>query len=249
MIYQGSKAKLRQYIVPVLQDCIDRHDITEYVEPFVGGANIIDHIRCEIREGFDNNPELIALLRYMQDNPELEIAPDHCSFEHYKDVRENRKNNTGKYSTEYTALIGYFASYGGRYFDGGYGRDSKGGREIYAERLKYAREQAPLLSDIKFACSDYRELNNCEISREVVMYLDPPYKGTKTYNGGKFNHEEFYDFARSISSKCYVFISEFDMPPDFKCVWSKERKLLQKSDRQKGDIAVKRLYTIGLSAE
>lgn len=81
------------------------------------------------------------------------------------------------------------------------------------------------------------------------MYLDPPYKDTKAYNGRKFNHEEFYDFARSISGKCYVFISEFDMPPDFKCVWSKERKLLQKSDREKGNVAVERLYTIGLSAE
>lgn len=49
MIYQGSKAKLRKYIVPVLQDCIDRHGVTEYVEPFVVGANIIDHIRCEMR--------------------------------------------------------------------------------------------------------------------------------------------------------------------------------------------------------
>lgn len=249
MIYQGSKAKLRKYIVPVLQDCIDKNGITEYVEPFVGGANIIDHIQCKYREGFDNNPELIELLRYMQDNPELPVAPEHCSFEHYKDVRENRKKNTGKYSTEYTALIGYFASYGGRYFDGGYGRDSKGGREIYAERLAYAREQAPLLSGIIFDCHDYRELSGCKFGGEVVMYLDPPYKNTKSYNGGNFNHEEFYDFVRSIANECYVFISEFDMPPDFECIWSKERKLLQKSDRKMGEVAVEKLYTIGLSAE
>ena len=48
-----------------------------------------------------------------------------------KDVRENRKNKTNKYSVEYTAGIGYFASFCGRYFDGGYGRDSKDGRCIY----------------------------------------------------------------------------------------------------------------------
>ncbi len=159
------------------------------------------------------------------------------------------KNHTGKYSIEYTALIGYFASYGGRYFDGGYGRDAKGVRDIYAERLKYAKEQAPLLSGIEFACSDYRELNSRKISNKVVMYLDPPYKDTKTYNGRKFNNEEFYNFVRSISSECYVFISEFDMPPDFKCIWSKERKISQKSDREKSDVKIERLYTIGLSAE
>lgn len=250
MIYQGSKAKLRKYIVPILQDCIDRHGATVYVEPFVGGANVIDHIQCQCREGVDNNPDLIALLRYIQDNPKLPIAPEHCDFEHYKDVRENRKNNTGKYSVEYTALIGYFASYGGRYFDGGYGRDSRGAREIYAERLAYAKKQAPLLHGIYFACLDYRYLESrLKRMENVVVYLDPPYKDTESYNGEKFNHEEFYDFARNISKKNYVFISEFDMPPDFECIWSKERKLLQKSDRKMGEVAVEKLYTIGLSAE
>lgn len=114
MIYQGSKSKLRKFIAPVLQDCIDRHGVTEYIEPFVGGANMIDHIQCENRYGSDNNPELIALLKYMQKDPALGIAPEHCDFDHYKDVRENRKNGTGKYSAEYTALVGYFASYGGK---------------------------------------------------------------------------------------------------------------------------------------
>lgn len=253
MIFQGSKAKLREYIVPILQGCIDEHGITEYVEPFVGGANIIDHIKCKYREGFDNNPELIALLRYMQDDPELSIAPEHCDFDHYKDVRDSRKTwqkcGAGKYTTEYTALIGYFASYGGRYFDGGYGRDSKGGREIYAERLEYARKQAPLLSGIKFDCYDYRLLIDCLFSKKGVMYLDPPYRGTKSYCGKTFDHDEFYDFARFISDKWYVFISEFDMPQDFQCIWSKKRKLLQKSDRKAGEVAVEKLFVIGLSAE
>lgn len=246
MIYQGSKTKLRKYIIPILQGCIDRYGITEYVEPFVGGANVIDHINCKHRVGSDNNSELIALLKYMQKEPLLPIAPEHCGFEHYKDVRENRKLATAKYSGEYTALIGYFASYGGRYFDGGYGRDKRGGREIYAERLEFARKQAPLLRNIDFFCCDFTEWKDCT---DAVIYFDPPYKNTKIYNGKKFDSGRFYDFARLMAEKNYVFISEFDMPSDFKCIWSKERKLLQKSDRQSGDVAVEKLYTIGLSAE
>lgn len=246
MIYQGSKSKLRKFIAPVLQDCIDRHGVTEYIEPFVGGANMIDHIKCKNRYGSDNNPELIALLKYMQKDPALGIAPENCDFDHYKDVRENRKNGTGKYSAEYTALIGYFASYGGRYFDGGYGRDKKSGREIYSERLSFARNQAPLLKGIRFSCCDYTEWTGYT---NAVIYLDPPYSGTKVYDGKKFDSERFYSFARLLAEKNYVFISEFDMPPDFNCIWSKERKLLQKSDRKTGDVAVEKLYTIGLSAE
>lgn len=131
MIYQGNKARLRKYIVPILQKCIDDNNITCYIEPFVGGANVIDHIKCDIRIGSDNNSELIALLNYMKQDESLSIFPKDCPFEHYADVRENRKQKGIKYSTEYTSGIGYFASYGGRYFDGGYGRDSKGGRCIY----------------------------------------------------------------------------------------------------------------------
>ena len=239
MIYQGNKAKLLKYILPVLQNCIAEHGITEYIEPFVGGANVIDHIKCAYKYGSDNNPELIALLRYMQEDPVLSIAPEHCDFEHYKDVRENRKNSTGKYSAEYTALIGYFASYGGRYFDGGYGRDKRGGREIYAERLAYARKQAPLLKDIKFSCCDFTEYKDV---KGCVFYLDPPYKDTKMYNGKNFDSERFYNFARHISKDNYVFISEYDMPQDFEIIWSKERKVLQKSNRTVADVATEKLF-------
>ena len=77
-------------------------------------------------------------------------APEECTFEHYSDVRENRKLGTNKYSKEHTALIGYCASYGGRYYEGGFGRDAKGDRSIYNERIKNLKKQAPNLKDIHF---------------------------------------------------------------------------------------------------
>lgn len=243
MVYQGSKARLKKYIVPILQKCIDDNGVTNYVEPFVGGANIIDSIKCEHRIASDINKELISFLTYMQLNPELDIAPEDCSFEHYADVRENRKNKTNKYSETYTALIGYFASYGGRYFDGGYGRDSKGGRCIYKERLANAREQAPLLDGVEFFPGDYKFYTEAEI-KDAVFYLDPPYKNSKPYDNQKFNHEEFYDFCRQLSKDNWVFISEYSMPDDFECIWEKERKVLQKSNRTKGDIVTEKLFKV-----
>ena len=242
MVYQGSKAKLRKYIVPILQKCIDDNNITTYIEPFCGGCNVIDHIKCDNRIASDNNSELIALLQYVQNNPELNIFPDKCSFEHYKDVRENRKNKTNKYSIEYTAGIGYFASFCGRYFDGGYGRDSKDGRCVYQERIKNIKEQAPLLKDINFKCCDYLEYKDV---KNALIYLDPPYKGTKPYNGkNNFDYEVFYDFVRELSKNNFVFISEYSMPDDFKIVWQKERKVLIRSDRETADLAVEKLFTL-----
>ena len=240
MIYQGNKARLRPYIIPIIQKCIDENNITAYIEPFVGGANVIDHIKCEKRIGTDNNEELIELLDYMRRNPNLSGFPEECSFEHYADVRQSRKDRTNKYTKAYTAGIGYFASYGGRYFDGGYGRDAQGDRSIYAERLAYARKQAPLLKDIEFAVCDYTEFSDY---KNCVFYLDPPYKGTKTYNGKQgFDYIKFYDFCRKLSQNNFVFISEYYMPMDFKCIGEKERKVLQKSDRMKADVAVEKLF-------
>lgn len=244
MIYQGSKARLRKYIVPILQKCIDDNDVTVYIEPFCGGCNVIDHIKCKHRIANDSNRELIELLFYMANNPSLSIFPEDCTFEHYADVRENRKNKTDKYSIEYTAGIGYFASFGGRYFDGGFGKDPTGKKNIYAERLKCAKEQAPLLKDISFASFDYAELLSFGY-HNALFYFDPPYRGTKSYNGkNDFNYERFYYYCREIAKTNFVFISEYNMPPDFKCIWKKERKVMQKSDRTKADVAVEKLFTI-----
>ena len=90
MVYQGSKNRLSKYIVPILQQYIDDNKIDSYYEPFVGGANIIDKIRCKSKVGSDYNEDLIALLKYVQKDNQLSIAPSECSFEHYTDVRSNK---------------------------------------------------------------------------------------------------------------------------------------------------------------
>ena len=245
MVYQGSKSRILKYILPIIQSVIDNNKVEDYYEFFVGGANVIDSINCKNKYGSDVNDELITLLTYMKDNPKISIAPQDCSFEHYADVRESRKNKDCRYSKEYIALIGYFASYGGRFFDGGYGKDPTGKRNIYRERLNVALKQAPNLKGINFKCCSWEDYN-IEDFENCVIYLDPPYRDTKTYNSmNGFNYEKFYDFCRELGKNNYVFISEYNMPNDFECVWSKEVKVLQKSDRTKGDVAVEKLFYVG----
>ena len=55
MVYQGSKDRISKFIVPIIQKYIDSFHIKNYYEPFVGGANVIDKIRC------DNKPARIAI--------------------------------------------------------------------------------------------------------------------------------------------------------------------------------------------
>lgn len=97
--------------MPIIQKKIKENNIDTYIEPMVGGANLIDKIQCKHKIGCDINHNLISLLKYVQTDNSISIAPSECTFEHYSDVRSNQ--NTGKYSDEYVALIGYCASYGG----------------------------------------------------------------------------------------------------------------------------------------
>ena len=52
MKYMGSKARIADQIVPIIQEFIDKNSITLYVEPFCGGCNVIDKIRCQKKRSF-----------------------------------------------------------------------------------------------------------------------------------------------------------------------------------------------------
>lgn len=241
MVYQGSKSRLSKHIVPVIQHYIDAYGIKNYYEPFVGGANVIDKVMCENRTGSDCNGYLIRLLRYIQTDVKISIAPEDCTYEHYADVRDSYNKKDGRFSDEYIALIGYCSSYGGRFFDGGYGRDKTGRRNIYKERVKNLREQTINLQGISFECEDYTSINPDDYEG-YLFYLDPPYKSTKAYSVQSIDYDYFYDWCRALSRKNIVLISEYAMPSDFKCIWSKERKVMQKSDRKASDRAVEKLF-------
>lgn len=247
MVYQGSKARLLGGVLPYIQECINANGIRQYVEPFVGGANVIDSVKCPCRVGCDANGELIALLRYMRDNPGMEAAPKSVPFELYAKVREARNTHSREYSVPYTAMVGYFASYGGRYFDGGYGRDNKGGRSMYEERLRNARKQAPALKGIQFCSQGYAQtLTSSRLYTCLsFVYCDPPYRGTQQYAvGGGFDYDDYYGKLLALKDYAYILCSEYAMPEDdFVCVWEKDRKVLQKSDRTEGEVSTERLYT------
>lgn len=232
---------MAKFLVPIIQKYIDDNHIKTYIEPMCGSCSIIEKIQCDNRIAADVNDELIALLQYVKSDSTLSIAPPDCNFEHYAEVREDRKLGTGKYSKEYTALIGYCGSYGGRYFDGGWGKDKTGKRNIYQERVKNLKEDSPLLKDIEITCCDYQ---NFADYKNCVFYFDPPYKNTKQYSKQSIDYDSFYDFLRKLSESNIVLVSEYNMPDDFKCIWKKERKVLQKSDRVTGEKAIEKLFVV-----
>ena len=54
MKYMGSKSRIVDNILPIIQQRIDNYYIKTYIEPFCGGCNVIDKIICDRKIASDN---------------------------------------------------------------------------------------------------------------------------------------------------------------------------------------------------
>ena len=237
MKYMGSKSRIKKHIVPIIQELIDKNEIKTYIEPFVGGANVIDSIVCENRIGGDLHDKLIALFEHVQSGGEL---PLEVPKQLYDDVRLNK--NTCKYEDWFVGAVGFLASYNGRYFDGGYAKTivSKTGatRNYYDEAKRNLEQQSPKLQDINFINCDYKSFSDVQ---GCLIYCDIPYKDTKQFSVSKnFNHDEFWDWVRDMSENNIVIVSELNAPDDFECIW--EQPVTRTQDNRKREISVEKLF-------
>ena len=232
MWYMGSKNRLSKHLVPIIQSYVNK-DVKGYIEPFVGGGNIIDKIQCNNKIGCDIHEELIELLKYVA-NLNNSI-PDMISEEEYNNVKNNKEN----YPKWYVGLVGFCSTFGAKYF-GGYARSKKDkfdGEKSYLA-LKNLNKQRDNLINIKFECCDFRDIKDIS---DYVIYCDPPYRNTTKYKTETFPYEEFYDWCREMSKNNIVLISEYWMPNDFKCIWEKESKVNFDSNRKANDDKNKRI--------
>ena len=223
MVYMGSKSKIAKYIVPILQRKIDEVGATIYVEPFVGGANVIDKIKCERRIGYDRSDTLIALLCQARDDFSKVLADGN------RELWDKGKAyvKDGVMPEDMTlAEIGameFFASFSNGGFPRGYAKNVSG-RNYFKEARANMEKQAPNLKGIEFYQSNYYNLSGF---KGAVIYCDPPYANTKHYgyaNQEKMDYTRFWNWVREISKDNYVFVSEQVAPDDFEIIWEMEAK-------------------------
>ena len=216
MKYMGSKNRIAKHILPIILK--DRKENQYYVEPFVGGANIIDKVDG-LRIGNDANKYLIAMWKGLQENLERPYFIDKDLYSLARTAFNNQDNI--KFNDFLIGWIGWMGSYNGRFFDGGYSGHSVGKRDYISEQIKNTEAQLDKIKDITFIHSDYSKL---EIPNNSKIYCDIPYEDTKQYSSSKnFNHNNFWNWAREKSQDGHeVFISEYNAPDDFECIWQME---------------------------
>lgn len=240
----GSKVRFYKEILQIILK--DRTKEQFYVEPFAGGMNVI----CEVsgsRIANDNNKYLIAMWRGLMSGREIlsEIP---------KDIYDKARieYNTGisiEFDDFLIGYIGFMGSANGRFFDGGYSGKSntKTGtiRDYIKESISNIKKQIPKMTNVHLENKDYTEL---QIPNNSIIYCDIPYRGTKQYSTSKhFIYEIFWNWVRELSKQGHsVFVSEYNAPEDFECVWKKEAKSSLSSNGYIGGnkLSIEKLFTI-----
>ena len=204
----GSKNRIAKYILPIMLKY--RKPNQYWVEPFVGGANMIDKVDGK-RIGGDNNYYCIEALTSIRDYAN-DLPKNNLQFteEDYKKLRFGYHKFKG--------YLGFACSYGGKWL-GGWRRDNVGNRDYVAESYRSAIKQSFKIQGIVLQHSEYNKL---DIPKNSLIYCDPPYQHTTKYNSN-FNHDDFWKWCRiQVKNGHTVFVSEYNAPSDFICVWEKQ---------------------------
>ena len=109
MKYQGSKNKIAKYILPIILK--DRTEGQYYVEPFMGGGNMIDKVEG-LRIGNDLNYHLIEMWRALQNGW---LPPDNVSEDEYKYFKKAQDIE----DPALVAFVGTQSTFGSKWFGGG----------------------------------------------------------------------------------------------------------------------------------
>jgi DNA adenine methylase len=229
MKYMGSKNRFAKELLPIILK--DRTLNQYYIEPFAGGMNLIDKVEGK-RIANDIHTELIDMWKALV--YENWTPPKNVSEELYNKLKNEKQN----YPKKEIAYIG-FNSYGGKYFRG-FRRDNSGKRDYWREHYNNIMKQVPKLKGVSFINCSFTDL---DIPKNSIIYCDPPYFGTEQYKN-KFNHILFWDWCRTKTKEGHkVFISEYNAPDDFKCIWEKEHKtIMANGENRPSKTSTEKLY-------
>lgn len=218
MKYQGNKRRFAAELIGVMSEF--RRPGQAWVEPFCGSCSVIGLVDGP-RYANDKNRFLVAMLQAVARGDEL---PMRIERDYYCDVRSSYNAGDGRYPDYIVGWVGFMGSFNGRFFDGGYSGHSvqvRGGvRDYIGEDIADTLRQAGSLNGIVWSSGDYSDM---AIPDNSLIYCDIPYKDTKQYSVSRgFCYEAFYEWCRKMRDAGHtVFVSEYAMPDDFECVWSK----------------------------
>lgn len=201
MQYLGGKHAHAAKIAAFLKT-LPHADGAPFVDVFAGALNItaaMDGAGMP-RVANDANPALVCLWRAWREG----WRPDPIDEQRWRELRAAQDCED-----PHTAFAGFALSFGGKWF-AGFARSHRV-RCYFTNGVNSLTRKIARCADVQFTCQDYRAL---EIPDGVLVYLDPPYAQT-THAWGPvpaFGVESFRAWARDLSRRATVVLSEYDAP-------------------------------------
>lgn len=230
-------------LLPIIMSNTDEN--TVFYDCFGGGMNVVCEIPLKNKIACDVNKYIISLWNNISSKglQTLDLPKDAKSFtrEMYNDVRCDYINFGNKFDDWYKGYVGTCCSYGGAWFNGYASYNEKKREDHISEAYRGLESQVnnfQFLDTTKFVCCSYEQI---DFDDNCVIFCDPPYMGTKKYESD-FDHIIFWEWARNMSKKYKrVYITEYEAPSDFQCIWSKEKK---DGMGNKGATKIEKLWTL-----
>ena len=197
-----------------------------YCEPFCGMLGVYRHIPKLFEDhssllnykAGDANTSVIMMWKEAKTGW---VPPNYVTETTYNQLK-NSSDSAEK------GFVGHQYSFGGANFKG-YG--PKYGKTIDASQsIKRIRNISDELYNVSFSSGYYTQYTNL---KNYVIYCDPPYESTQQKYAGSFNSNNFYNWCKEMSKNNIVFVSGYDAPNDFECIFSKSNKLTGVNTRQK----------------
>lgn len=212
MQYVGGKYRICKFI----QEIVNKYtEDKPFVSLFCGSCWIESKVKAPIRICNDANRYLIEMWKAFQCGEDFYSTYNPLlSKEDYEYIKNHKDE-----MIPVTALAGFGCSYGGKWFDAYVGTNSRGDN-YWQNAIRSCLKKIKTMQDVQFTNRDYRDV---EIPENAVIYADPPYEGCIDYKAiGKFDCLKFWEYMRELSKNHLIFISEYNAPDDFICVWQKD---------------------------
>lgn len=223
MQYMGSKRRHKKEMLPIILK--DRTIDMPFIDMFVGGANVIDGVKGGIRIGNDIHTPLISMWKALQRGWK---PPMYVTKDEYYEIKNSK--TVPLYLKAYVGFNSFSSKYFGGYINSNKKDWNKSALKYWQNHRQFVMRQVPMLKDVRFTNYNYKNFPLHRIKRKCIVYCDIPYKGTAQYKTAltgrtknTFDHDEFFEWVRYNTSEYghQFFISEYQAPSDFECVWQK----------------------------
>jgi len=212
----GGKIRLLNILIPIMRDCVNGEGLIGFVDIFGGGNKFIPHLDLNMEEiiyndidrGFCNVMACCTEIDLLQ-----EMIDTAYEYQYHVQTKEEFERACKKRvdpstpmieSAALTIIVQEFS----RAADRRRFSKANANRGISYESLMRFTELYPSMSQVRVMCTDYKNLLEIYKHRpEFLLYLDPPYFGTHSYDG-EFDDKELPQLI--VDATAPVIISNFD---------------------------------------